>query len=80
MSPAGAEEVSLRIADGSLKGGQPRRRGVALSERCGCLGACDHANIIAGVRGRGPGIADLPDILGLYTFTPPRRVRQTMQT
>jgi (2Fe-2S) ferredoxin len=30
-------------------------------------------DIVAWVRAGGPGIAPLPDILDLYTFTPPRR-------
>ncbi|MGW2512885.1 (2Fe-2S) ferredoxin domain-containing protein [Streptomyces scopuliridis] len=34
------------------------------------------ADITAWVRDGGPGLADPPEILGLYTFTPSRRVRR----
>ncbi|MFE2493066.1 (2Fe-2S) ferredoxin domain-containing protein [Streptomyces scopuliridis] len=37
------------------------------------------ADITAWVRDGGPGLADPPDILGLYTFTPSRRVRRELE-
>ena len=37
------------------------------------------ADITAWIRAGGPGLADPPDILHLYTFTPPRRIRQTLE-
>ncbi|MCX5315996.1 (2Fe-2S) ferredoxin domain-containing protein [Streptomyces sp. NBC_00154] len=36
------------------------------------------ADITAWVRAGGPGLADPPDILDLYTFTPSRRIRQAL--
>ncbi|WP_225094581.1 (2Fe-2S) ferredoxin domain-containing protein [Streptomyces sp. CoH27] len=35
-------------------------------------------DITAWVRSGGPGLADPPDILDLYTFTPSRRIRRTI--
>lgn len=63
---------------------QPSSAGRAAGGRPVWLGLVNDADaaadIIAWVRAGGPGLADLPDILGLYTFTPPRRVRQSMPT
>jgi hypothetical protein len=36
------------------------------------------ADITAWVTAGGPGITDPPDVFDLYTFTPPRRVRQAL--
>jgi (2Fe-2S) ferredoxin len=36
------------------------------------------ADIAAWVRAGGPGLAGTPDILGLYAFTPSRRVREAL--
>lgn len=35
-------------------------------------------DITTWVKAGGPGLADLPDILDLYTFTPSRRIRQSL--
>ncbi|MFF1934660.1 (2Fe-2S) ferredoxin domain-containing protein [Streptomyces sp. NPDC058228] len=49
-----------------------------------CLDACEQANVIVvqpsaeGRRAGGPGLADAPDILDLYTFRPSRRVQQEL--
>lgn len=37
------------------------------------------AEITAWVKNGGPGLAEAPDILGLYTFSPPRRVRHELE-
>jgi hypothetical protein len=38
------------------------------------------ADITTWITAGGPGLADPPDVLDLYTFTPSRRVRQTLDT
>lgn len=38
------------------------------------------ADITAWITAGGPGLADPPDVLDLYTFTPSRRIRQTLDT
>ncbi|MEU2623023.1 (2Fe-2S) ferredoxin domain-containing protein [Streptomyces sp. NPDC007157] len=37
------------------------------------------ADIAAWVKGGGPGLADAPDVLDLYTFSPSRRVRHEFE-
>jgi (2Fe-2S) ferredoxin len=61
---------------------QPSRAGRAAGGRPVWLGlANDPAvadDVIAWVRAGGPGLVDLPDLLDLYAFNPPRRVRRTV--
>jgi hypothetical protein len=58
-------------AAGRAAGGRPVRRGL-VNDPAAVQG------ITALVRAGGPGLADPPGILDLYAFTPPRRLRQTM--
>jgi hypothetical protein len=37
-------------------------------------------DIAAWIRGGGPGLADPPGVLDLYTFSPSRRIRQALDT
>jgi (2Fe-2S) ferredoxin len=61
---------------------QPSGAGRAAGGRPVWLGLANDPDvaedITAWVRAGGPGLADLPDLLDLYAFTPPRRIRQTM--
>ncbi|WP_446459431.1 (2Fe-2S) ferredoxin domain-containing protein [Streptomyces populi] len=56
---------------------QPSAAGRAAGARPMWLGLVNDPDatedIVAWVRAGGPGVAPLPDILDLYTFTPPRR-------
>jgi (2Fe-2S) ferredoxin len=36
------------------------------------------SDIVAWIKAGGPGLADTPDILDLYTFEPARRIRQAL--
>jgi hypothetical protein len=58
-------------ATGRAADGRPVRRGL-VNDPAAVQG------ITALVRAGGPGLADPPGILDLYAFTPPRRLRQTM--
>jgi hypothetical protein len=61
---------------------QPSAAGRAAGGRPVWLGLVNDpditADITAWVTAGGPGLADAPDILGLYAFTPSRRIRQTL--
>lgn len=61
---------------------QPSRAGRAAGGRPVWLGLANDPSvaedIIAWVRAGGPGLADLPDLLDLYAFTPPRRITRTV--
>ncbi|MCX4514779.1 (2Fe-2S) ferredoxin domain-containing protein [Streptomyces sp. NBC_01619] len=58
---------------------QPSAEGRAAGGRAVWFGLVNDSlateDVAAWVRAGGPGVAALPEILGLYAFTPPRRVR-----
>ena len=60
---------------------QPSAAGRAAGGRPVWLGLVNDPDaaedIAAWVRAGGPGVAEPPDILSLYVFTPPRRIRTT---
>ncbi|MFF4956084.1 (2Fe-2S) ferredoxin domain-containing protein [Streptomyces sp. NPDC001222] len=62
---------------------QPSSAGRAAGGRPVWLGLVNDpdvtADIAAWVRGGGPGLAEPPDILDLYEFSPSRRVRQAVE-
>jgi hypothetical protein len=61
---------------------QPCAEGRKAGGRPICLGQVNDpgaaADIAAWVKNGGPGLAEAPDILGLYTFSPSRRVRHEL--
>ena len=62
---------------------QPSAEGRAVGGRPVWLGQVNDsgaaADITAWVKAGGPGLADAPDILDLYTFNPSRRVRHELE-
>ncbi|SDL80027.1 hypothetical protein [Streptomyces wuyuanensis] len=81
-----AEQAPVRISDcldvcdqANVIVVQPSAEGRAAGGRPAWFGLVnDQAateDVAAWVRAGGPGLAEMPEILGLYAFTPPRRVR-----
>ena len=69
------EHANVIVIQPSAQGRQAGGRPVWL----GLVNDPDAAtDITAWVTAGGPGITDPPDVLDLYTFTPPRRVRQAL--
>lgn len=77
-------EVPLRVSDcldvcdqANVVVVQPSAAGRAAGARPVWLGLVNDPDatedIVTWVRAGGPGVAPLPDLLGLYAFTPPRR-------
>jgi (2Fe-2S) ferredoxin len=63
---------------------QPSAAGRAAGGRPVWLGLVNDTDaaedIAAWIRGGGPGLADPPGVLDLYTFNPSRRIRQALDT
>ncbi|MCQ4082355.1 (2Fe-2S) ferredoxin domain-containing protein [Streptomyces sp. RB6PN25] len=85
-----ADEARLRVADcldacehANVIAVQPSAEGRKAGGRPVWLGLVNDAeaarDITAWVQAGGPGIADPPDILDLYAFSPSRRIRQTLR-